>query len=275
MYNVVSPYPRLNQKQGRHRNGLAEEDGRYHLAAAPFDFLFIIDHALSGRQHIVDDDNLFPLNISHDTVIPFEYAVLAALGLVQARARLGHIHIVQPRCQLRPVLADIPVEAFEASAVFYPVATRHEHDMIGLAVQLQCGHARLEELDAVYLSLLELVERTAERPLLVAELVFISGRVVMSVKGHPDAVRLEGLERVVHLEQVGTGKTEHPAGIPMAGQHSHAVETVAQLFIGGRPCGSKRHLCGFPSPETNGIQQPSGEAEQDQAQNIRIHSKIR
>ena len=127
---------RLNQKQRRHRNGLAIEDGRYHLAAAPFYLLLVVGYALSGRQHIVDDDNLFPLNISHDTVIPFEYAVLSALGFMQALARLGHIHIVQPRCQLRPVLADIPVETFEPLFIFYPVAARHKHDMVRLSLCL-------------------------------------------------------------------------------------------------------------------------------------------
>lgn len=262
---------RLDQKQRRHRNGLAEEDGRYHLAAAPFYLLLVIGHALPGRQHIVDDDNLLPLNIPHDTVIPFENTVIATLGFVQALAQLGHIHIVQPRRQLRPVLADIPVEPFESSGILEPVTARHEHDMIGLAVQLQCGHTRLEELDTVYFPLLELIERMAERPLFVVEQVFVPGWVVMSVKGHPDAVRLEGLERVVNLEQVGTGKAEHPAGIPMAGQHSYAAETVALFFTTSRLRGSKRRLCGFPSPEADGIQQPSGEAEQDQAQNIRFH----
>lgn len=133
---MVSPYTRLDQKQRRHRNGLAVEDSRYHLAAAPFYLLLVVGHALPGRQHIVDDDNLLPLDIPHDTVIPFEYVILATLVLVQALPRLEHIHIVQPRCQLRPVLTDILVEAFEALTVFYPVATRHEHDMIRLAVRL-------------------------------------------------------------------------------------------------------------------------------------------
>lgn len=71
------------------------------------------------------------------------------------------------------------------------------------------------------------------------------------------------------------GKAEHPAGIPMPGHHSQAAETVALFFTTSRLRGSKRRLCGFPSPEADGIQQPSGEAEQDQAQNIRIHSKIK
>lgn len=93
----------------------------------------------------------------------------------------------------------------------------------------------------------------------------------MSVKGHPDAVRLKGFEWVMNLEQVGTGKAEHPAGIPMPGQHSHAAVTVALLLTASRLRGSERRLCGFPSPEADDIQQSSGKAEQDQAQELRFH----
>lgn len=123
----------------------------------------------------------------------------------------------------------------------------------------------------MYLSLLELINRATERPLFIIEQVFVPGWVVMSVKGHPDTVRLEGLEWEAILEQVWTGKAEHPAGIPVTGQHSHAAITVALFIITSRSCGGKRRFCGFPSPEADGIQQSSGEAEQDQAQNIRFH----
>lgn len=57
----------------------------------------------------------------------------------------------------------------------------------------------------------------------------------------------------------------------MAGQHRDAAIMVALFFTVSRLRGSKRRLCGFPSPEADDIQQPTGEAEQDQAQNIRVH----
>ena len=88
------------------------------------------------RQHVVYDDNLFSLDIPDDVVITFEDTVLRTLGLVQALAGLEHVHVVQPRGQIRPVRADVPVEPFEPLAVFYPVTARHEHDMIRLLFQL-------------------------------------------------------------------------------------------------------------------------------------------
>lgn len=66
----------------------------------------------------------------------FEDAVVATLGRVLVFPRFAHIDIAQSRCQFRPVLADIPVGTFEPAAIFYPVAARHEHDVIGLAVRL-------------------------------------------------------------------------------------------------------------------------------------------
>lgn len=123
----------------------------------------------------------------------------------------------------------------------------------------------------MYLSLLELINRAAERPLFIVEQIFVPGWVVMSVKGYPNAVGLKGLEWVMNLEQVGTGKAEHPAGIPMTGHHSHATVTVALLLTASRLRGSECRLCGFPSPEADDIQQSSGKAEQDQAQELRFH----
>lgn len=123
----------------------------------------------------------------------------------------------------------------------------------------------------MYLSLLELINRAAERPLFIVEQIFVPGWVVMSVKGYPNAVGLKGLEWVMNLEQVGTGKAEHPAGIPMSGQHSHAAVTVALLLTASRLRGCECRLCGFPSPEADDIQQSSGKAEQDQAQELRFH----
>ncbi len=188
MGDMAAPDVHFYQEQRRHGECPAVEDSRYHLAAAPFYLLFVVGYALPGREYIVYDDNLFPFDIPGNEVIPFEDTVLAAFGFMQALARLEHIDIVQPRSQLRPVLADVPVEPFEALAVFYPVAARHEHDMIGFAVRLQGGHTCLEELDAMYLPALELVDRTAERPLLVVEQRVVPGRIVMPVESHSDAV---------------------------------------------------------------------------------------
>ena len=77
---------------------------------------------------------------------------------MQAFPFVEHIDIIQPRCQFLTVLADIPVEPFEPLPVFYPIAARHEHDMVRLSIRLQGGHARLEELDAVSFAILEQVE---------------------------------------------------------------------------------------------------------------------
>ena len=77
---------------------------------------------------------------------------------MQAFPFVEHIDVIQPRCQFPAVLADIPVESFEPLPVFYPVAARHEHDMVRLSVRLESVHARLEELDAVRFAILELVE---------------------------------------------------------------------------------------------------------------------
>lgn len=262
---------RLDQEQRWYRNGLAIENCCRYLATAPFDLLLVVGHALSGRQHIVDDNNCFPCDIPRDAVISFENAVVAALGLMQAFTRLEHVDIIQPRRQFRAVGRDIPVEASEPPDILYIAAARHEHDMIGSTVRLQCRHARLEKLDTVYLALLELIDRTAESPLLLAEQIFVPGWVVMPVKSHPDAARPERLEWRMILEQVRMGKAEHPAGIPITGHHRHAAETVTQLIAVGRPRGSKRRFPGFPSPETDNMEQPSDEAEQNQEQEPCVH----
>lgn len=73
----------------------------------------------------------------------------------------------------------------------------------------------------------------------------------MSVKGHPDTVRLERLEWFPVLEKVGTGETEHPAGVPMTGHHSQTAENVAVFLVGGQECCGKSRSTGFPSPKTD------------------------
>lgn len=147
---MLAPDCRLYQEQWRHGNGFTVEDSRYYLAAAPFNLLLVVGHALPGRQHIIYDNDFFPFYIPRDPVIPFEDALLVTFGFVQAFARLEHIHIVQSRCQFRAMGTDIPVKPFEASEILYIHTARHEHDMIGFAVRLQGGHARLEKFDAVY-----------------------------------------------------------------------------------------------------------------------------
>lgn len=164
---TASPYPCLDKQRTRYCNGLAVEYGRHHLAAAPFYLLLVVGNALPGGQHVVDDDNLFSLDIPCDAVVPFEDTVLLPFGFMQAFSWLEHIDIVQPRRQFRAVGTDIPVQTLEPPEIFYIRTARHEHDMIGLAVRLQGFHASLEKLDAVYFPLLELIDGTAERPLLV------------------------------------------------------------------------------------------------------------
>ena len=259
------------QEQGRNRDGHAVEDGRRHLAAAPFYLLFIVGHALSRRHHVVDDDDLFPREVPRDAVIPFEDAVLAPFGLVQALARAEYLHIVKPRCQLRPTLADIPVEPLETAHILALVTARHEHDMIGLVLRLKGVHARLEEPDAVYLAVLEAVEVAAESPLFPVEQVAVPRRIIEPVENHPYAVRLERSERLLPLEERGTGKGEHPAGVPMARHHGQTAVTVALPGGIGLPRGGKRHLAGLPSPEPDDRKQETDKAAQNHKPNSCFH----
>lgn len=120
----------------RYSDGLSIKNGCCHLTAAPLYFLLIVGNALSGGQHVVDDDNLFPFGISCDAVVPFEDTVLLSFGFMQAFSWLEHIDIVQPRCQFRAVVTDIPILMLEPPEILYIRTTRHEHDMIGLAVRL-------------------------------------------------------------------------------------------------------------------------------------------
>ena len=154
---MFAPYRRFYQQQRRHCDGLAVEDGRDHLAAASLDLLPVVGQALPGRYYVIDDNDLFPFNIARDAVVPFQDALLAALNRVQAFPRLEHIDIVQSRCQFRSVLTDISVEALEPSDILRAVTARHEHDVVRPVFRLQGGHARLEELDTVYIALLETV----------------------------------------------------------------------------------------------------------------------
>lgn len=171
VHDVATPQVYLYEKQRRSDNSFAIENGLHHLAAAPFYLLLVVSHTLSACQHVVHDDNLFPLDIPRDTVVPFENMVFAALCLVQAFTLFKHIDIVQPRCQPRTVFADVPVESLEPPGILELVTARHEHDMTGSVVQLHGGHARFEELDTVYLAFFELIKGTAERPLFIVEQV--------------------------------------------------------------------------------------------------------
>ena len=86
VHDAATPHVRLYQKQRRPGNGFSIEDGRHHLAAAPFYLLLVVGHTLSACQHVVHDDNLFPFDIPRDTVVPFEDTVFAAFRLVLAVA---------------------------------------------------------------------------------------------------------------------------------------------------------------------------------------------
>ena len=48
------------------------ENGGHHLAAVPFYFLLVVGHTLSGRQHIVNDNDFFSLYITGNLVIPLK-----------------------------------------------------------------------------------------------------------------------------------------------------------------------------------------------------------
>ena len=62
MGNVVAPDVYLHKEHRRHGERLAIEDSRHYFATAPFYFFLVIRHALPGCQHIIYDDNLFPLH---------------------------------------------------------------------------------------------------------------------------------------------------------------------------------------------------------------------
>lgn len=96
------------------------------------------------------------------------------IGFVQAFPCITDFGIIEFRSKIRTMLADIPVKSFEALSVFYPVAARHEHDMIRLLLQLQGIHACLEEFNTVYFSLFELVDGTAESFLFIIEQCMVS-----------------------------------------------------------------------------------------------------
>ena len=191
----------LYQEQRRHRDRLPAEDGRHHLAAAPFYFTFEIQQALAACEHVIDDDDSFSPDVSRNAVVPFQNA-LASLALVQALAGIRHIHIVKSGGQFRPVGRDVPVKSLETLPVLYPVAARHEHDVARGRIQRQGRHASLEKRNAVVLSLLEGIEGSAELSLFFAEQPFVPRRIVVSVERHADAVEAEGLERMPVLEKI-------------------------------------------------------------------------
>lgn len=76
----IAPHVQFYEEQRRHGNSLSIEDGGHDLATAPFYLLLVVGHALPGRQHVIHDNNFFSFDVPRDTIIPFEYAVLAAFG---------------------------------------------------------------------------------------------------------------------------------------------------------------------------------------------------
>lgn len=153
------------------------------------------------------------------------------------------------------MLAHIPVQPLEPLFILYPVAARHEHDMIRLAVRLYGGHTCLEKLDAVYLSLLEPVDGTAECPLCFIEKIIVPGRIVIAVKCNPDSTELERFERMPVVEPVGIHAAEHTAGVSMSGHHRHTAIAFPFVFPACASCGCIRRFPGFPPPESDDMQQ--------------------
>lgn len=143
--------------------------------------------------------------------------------------------------------------------------------MIRLAVRLYGGHTCLEELDAVYLSLLEPVDETAECPLCFVEKIIVPGRIVIAVKCNPDSTELERLERPPVIKPFRMHTAEHTAGVSMYGHHRHTAIAFPFVFPAGVPCGCIRRFPGFPPPEGDDMQQSYNQTEQDQKQQLRFH----
>lgn len=59
MADTVAPYRHPDDGHRRHGKRLSIENGGHHLAAVPFYFLLVVGHTLSGRQHIVNDNDFF------------------------------------------------------------------------------------------------------------------------------------------------------------------------------------------------------------------------
>ena len=78
MSDTVAPYRHPDDGHLRHGKRLSIENGGNHLAAVPFYFLLVVGHTLSGRQHIVNDNDFFSLYITGNLVIPL-YNLLAVL----------------------------------------------------------------------------------------------------------------------------------------------------------------------------------------------------
>lgn len=68
--NVIYPYLCPNNQRMRQGDCLSIENGSHHLATTLFYFLLVVGHALPGSQDIINNDNVIPLYISCDTVIP-------------------------------------------------------------------------------------------------------------------------------------------------------------------------------------------------------------
>lgn len=78
MADTVAPYRHPDDGHRWHGKRLSIENGGNHLAAVPFYFRLVVGHTLSGRQHIVNDNDFFSLYITGNLVIPL-YNLLAVL----------------------------------------------------------------------------------------------------------------------------------------------------------------------------------------------------
>jgi hypothetical protein len=84
-------------------------------------------------------------------------------------------------------------------------------------------------------------------------------------------VRFERLERLMVLEKVRTGETEHEAGFPMARQYRQTAITVALFGGSGCSCCCERSSCSLPSPETGKIRQQDCKAAQNHEPELCFH----
>ena len=126
---------------------------------------YLITGNIKGKEIIIIDDVL----TTGQSVADYKEEIERCGGKVVAAIFYGKTFSMPSM-----LLVQIQVEPFEPLAVFYPVATRHEHDMVRSLFQLQSIHARFKELDSVYISLFELVDGTAESPLFIIEQRIVS-----------------------------------------------------------------------------------------------------
>ena len=95
MADTVAPYRHPDDGHRRHGERLSIEYGGHNLAAAPFYLLLIVGHALSGRHHVIYDDDFFPFDIPDNLVIPLKDTFFSAFRFMQALPGIADHRIVQ------------------------------------------------------------------------------------------------------------------------------------------------------------------------------------